>query len=107
MHIGRPGDYPNRLTLEVTPTDATLTFDGTAYIALGNIAGWTITPEQLTSPTGYVALNSTDGIVITAADLGGSTFTDTGDTSTIDKMITYRDAAGVVLHRSPGGPIIA
>ena len=99
LQIGRPGDYPNRLTLDVTETDATLTFDGTAYIAAGNIAGWTVTPEALTSPGGYVALNGTDGVVITAYDYGESTAGDTGASGTINKMISFRNAGGSVLHR--------
>lgn len=99
LHVGRPGDYPNRLTLEVTPSAATLTFDGTAYIAAGEIAGWTITADQLTAPTGYVALHGTDGVVITAIDYGGSSSSDTGAASGVDKMITYRDTGGNILHR--------
>lgn len=99
LHIGRPGDYPNRLTLEVTEADAVLTFDGTAYIAAGEIAGWSITAAELVSPGGYVRLHGEDGVVITALDYGESAASDTGAAGTINKMVSFRDAAGYVLHR--------
>ena len=42
LQIGRPGNYPNRLTLDVTATGSTLVYDGDIYTGNGNIAGWTI-----------------------------------------------------------------
>ena len=39
LQVGRPGDYPNRLTLDVTETTSTLVFDGTAYLNGGAVVG--------------------------------------------------------------------
>lgn len=99
LQIGRPGDYPNRLTLDVTETDATLVFDGTAYLAAGNIAGWVINPTSLTSPGGYVALNKDDGVVFTAYDYGGDEWGDTAAEVFPYRMISFEDASANVLHR--------
>ena len=39
LQIGRPGNYPNRLTLDVTATGSTLVYDGLAYLSGGAITG--------------------------------------------------------------------
>ena len=39
LQIGRPGNYPNRLTLDVTATGSTLVYDGLAYPSGGAITG--------------------------------------------------------------------
>lgn len=99
LQIGRPGDYPNRLTLDVTPTGSTLVYDGTAYIANGNIAGWIITDQQLVSPAGYVTLDKGQGVVFTAYDYGASLAGDSGSDFLPNRMISYVNDGGDVLHR--------
>ena len=49
LQIGRPGNYPNRLTLDVTATGSTLVYDGDIYTGNGQIAGWTINSTQLSA----------------------------------------------------------
>lgn len=54
LHIGRPGDYPNRLTLEVTEDAATLTFDGIAYLRGGAVTGDLTVEGTLTTAGGDI-----------------------------------------------------
>lgn len=60
LHVGRPGDYPNRLTLEVTSNDATLTFDGTAYLRGGAVMGdLTVSHGSIIAGGGNVIVDNT------------------------------------------------
>lgn len=64
LHVGRPGDYPNRLTLEVTESAATLTFDGIAYLRGGAVTGdLTVSPGSLMAGNDNVIIDG-DGIRI-------------------------------------------
>lgn len=54
LHVGRPGDYPNRLTLEVTESAATLTFDGIAYLRGGAVTGDLTVEGTLTTSGGDI-----------------------------------------------------
>lgn len=66
LHVGRPGDYPNRLTLEVTPSAATLTFDGTAYLRGGAVLGNVVVdPGTITAGGGDVVIGP-DGVRLDA-----------------------------------------
>ena len=67
LQVGRPGDYPNRLTLDVTETTSTLVFDGTAYLNGGAVVGSvTVDPGSIIAGGGDVTIG-TDGIRIDAA----------------------------------------
>ena len=98
LQIGRPGNYPNRLTLDVTATGSTLVYDGDIYTGNGNIAGWTINSTQLVSPAGYVTLDYADGVVFTVYDYGGSLGGDDGFGGLDNRMISYVSGSEI-LHR--------
>lgn len=63
LHVGRPGDYPNRLTLEVTSADATLTFDGTAYLRGGAVTGDMTVEGELTVTGGSITAGGGDVVI--------------------------------------------
>ena len=73
LQIGRPGDFPNRLTLDVTETGSTLVYDGVAYLRGGIIAGdmtvegdLTVTGGSITAGGGDVVIGD-DGIRLDAS----------------------------------------
>jgi len=63
LHVGRPGDYPNRLTLEVTSNDAALTFDGTAYLRGGAVTGDMTVEGELTVTGGSITAGGGDVVI--------------------------------------------
>ena len=98
LQIGRPGNYPNRLTLDVTATGSTLVYDGDIYTGNGNIAGWTINSTQLVSPAGYVTLDYANGVVFNVYDYGASLGVSDGFSGLNNRMISYVSNTEI-LHR--------
>ena len=98
LQISRPGNYPNRLTLDVTATGSTLVYDGDIYTGNGNIAGWTINSTQLVSPAGYVTLDYANGVVFNVYDYGASLGVSDGFSGLNNRMISYVSNTEI-LHR--------
>ena len=63
LHIGRPGNYPNRLTLEVTETTSSLTFDGIAYLRGGAVTGDMTIEGDLTVTGGSITAGGGDVVI--------------------------------------------
>ena len=82
LQIGRPGNYPNRLTMDVTATGSTLVYDGDIYTGNGQIAGWTINQTQIVSDGGDLTLDKDTGIEV---------FMSPGAIDDVKRLFTYVD----------------
>ena len=82
LQIGRPGNYPNRLTLDVTATGSTLVYDGDIYTGNGQIAGWTINSTQIVSADGDLTLDKDAGIEV---------YMQPGAIDDVKRLFTYVD----------------